>query len=154
VLLLDNSAWSRILQGRISRQRAREIREQLEARQIGVCLPFLLEAGYSARSAADRKQMMGRLERFPRVVLDADTDRLALDTQQELAEVGHHRLPPIDVMIAACADRAEAGVLHYDADYDLLAKHTSLRFESVWLAPPGSLQGRRPRSATPRPAAR
>jgi predicted nucleic acid-binding protein len=139
VLLLDNSAWSRILQGRLSRPRAQEIGEQIEARQIGACLPFLLEAGYSARSAADRKQMMARLERFPRVTVDGKTESLALRAQRELAEVGHHRLPPIDVMIAACADRAEAGVLHYDADYDLLAKHTGLRFESVWLAPAGTL---------------
>jgi hypothetical protein len=42
-------------------------------------------------------------------------------------------------MIAACAHRAEAGVLHYDRDYDVLAEHTDLTFESVWLAPPGSL---------------
>jgi len=32
------------------------------------------------------------------------------------AEIGHHRLAPIDVMIAACAHRGEAGVLHYDSD--------------------------------------
>jgi predicted nucleic acid-binding protein len=83
--------------------------------------------------------MMARLERFPRVAVDGKIESLALQAQRELAEVGHHRLPPIDVMIAACADRAEAGVLHYDADYDLLAKHTSLRFESVWLAPAGTL---------------
>ena len=64
---------------------------------------------------------------------------MALQAQRELAEIGHHRLTPMDVMIAACAHRAEAGVLHYDGDYDTLAEHTSLTFESVWLAPPGSL---------------
>ena len=31
------------------------------------------------------------------------------------------------------------GVLHYDSDYDLLAKDTSLRFESEWLTQPGTL---------------
>jgi hypothetical protein len=45
----------------------------------------------------------------------------------------------MDVMIAACAHRAEAGVLHYDGDYDILAKHTSLIFDSEWLAPAGTL---------------
>jgi hypothetical protein len=30
-------------------------------------------------------------------------------------------------------------VLHYDGDYDILAEHTSLVFESEWLAPPGTL---------------
>ena len=42
-------------------------------------------------------------------------------------------------MIAACAHRAEAGVLHYDGDYDILAERTTLEFDSVWLAPPGTL---------------
>ncbi len=32
---------------------------------------------------------------------------------------------------AACAHRAEAGVLHYDGDYDILAEHTDLSFESI-----------------------
>lgn len=31
------------------------------------------------------------------------------------------------------------GVLHYDRDYDRIAELTSLSFESVWVAPAGSL---------------
>ncbi len=42
-------------------------------------------------------------------------------------------------MIAACAHKAEAGVLHYDGDYDILAARTNFVFESQWLAPPGML---------------
>jgi len=106
---------------------------------VAVCLPFLLEVGYSARSAADRKALMGRLDKLPRVVIDREVERTALQAQRELAEIGHHRLAPMDVVIAACAHSAEAGVLHYDGDYDILAKHTSLNFESEWLAPPGSM---------------
>jgi hypothetical protein len=30
-------------------------------------------------------------------------------------------------------------VLHYDRDYDVIAEHTELRFESEWLAPAASL---------------
>ncbi len=139
MLLFDNSAWSRLLQGSLREDRAAEIQALIERAEIGVCLPFLLEAGYSARSAADRKQIMARLERFPRVAIDAEVERTALQAQRELAETGHHRLTPTDVVIAACAHRAEAGVLHYDADYDLLVAHTSLVFESEWLAPAGTL---------------
>jgi predicted nucleic acid-binding protein len=139
VLLLDNSAWGRLLQEGVPADRAVEIRELVKERRVGVCLPFLLEAGYSARSAADRKEIMARLERFPRVAIDSEVERIALQAQRELAEVGHHRLAPIDVMIAACAHHAEAGVLHYDGDYDILAERTSLVFDSVWLAPAGTL---------------
>jgi len=41
--------------------------------------------------------------------------------------------------LAACAHEAGAGVLHYDRDYDVIAEHTSLGFESIWLAPAGTL---------------
>jgi predicted nucleic acid-binding protein len=140
VLLLDNSAWSRLLQkGVVPRDRAKTIAEWMDRGEVAACLPLLLEAGYSARSAADRKVLMTRLDDLPRVPLDREAERMALQAQRELAEIGHHRLAPMDVMIAACAHRAEAGVLHYDGDYDILAEHTSLTFESVWLAPPGSL---------------
>lgn len=138
MLLLDNSAWVRLMQGAVAADRAAEIRGMVERGEIGVCLPFLLEAGYSARSAADRKEIMARLERFPHVTIDSEVERVALHAQRELAEVGHHRLAPTDVVIAACAHQAEAGVLHYDGDYDILAQRTSLIFESEWLAPAGT----------------
>jgi len=82
---------------------------------------------------------MRRLARFPRVRVDAEVEHLALTAQRELAEVGHHRLAPSDLLIASCAHCAEAGVLHYDADYDVVAQHTSLAFDSEWLAPAGTL---------------
>jgi predicted nucleic acid-binding protein len=139
VLLLDNSAWARLLGGAVCADRAKAIAEWMERGELAVCLPFLLEAGYSARSAADRKALMDRFAELPRITIDADVERVALQAQRELAEIGHHRLAPTDVLIAACAHKAEAGVLHYDSDYDLLVEHTSLVFESEWLAPPGAL---------------
>ena len=139
MLLLDNSAWARLLGGVVSGKRARVVAAWMEAGELAVCLPFLLEAGYSARSAVDRKALMARFVELPRVAIDGEVERAALQAQRELAEIGHHRLPPADVLIAACAHRAEAGVLHYDSDYDVLAKHTSLVFESEWLATPGTL---------------
>lgn len=139
MLLLDNSAWARLIQSVVPKDRAETIAERMDRREIAVCLPFLLEAGYSARSAADRTALMARLDRLPRIMIDGEVERLAMQAQRELADIGHHRLAPLDVMIAACAHRAEAGVLHYDADYDILAEHTSLTFDSLWLTPPGTL---------------
>lgn len=139
MLLLDNSAWSRLLRGAVPRDRASAIAAWMSRGEIAVSLPFLLEAGYSARSGADRRTMMAKLDQLPRIAIDKEVERLVLRAQRELAEVGHHRLAPIDVMIAACAHRADAGVLHYDGDYDILAEHTSLLFDNEWLAPPGTL---------------
>ncbi|HEX5853689.1 MAG TPA: PIN domain-containing protein [Solirubrobacteraceae bacterium] len=139
MLLLDNSAWARLLQGAVAKDRAKTIAASMEQGEIAVCLPFLLEAGYSARSGSDRRALMARFDELPRIAIDGEIERLAMQAQRELADIGHHRLAPMDVMIAACAHRAEAGVLHYDGDYELLAAHTSLVFESQWLAPPGTL---------------
>jgi predicted nucleic acid-binding protein len=139
VLLLDNSAWARLIQAVVPKERAETIAQWMDRDEIAVCLPFLLEAGYSARSAVDRTALMARLGQLPRIAIDSEVERMALRAQRELAEVGHHRLAPMDVIIAACAHRAEAGVLHYDGDYDILAEHTSLRFDSEWLVPSGTL---------------
>jgi predicted nucleic acid-binding protein len=139
VLLFDNSAWNRLESDRLDEDRAEQILVWIDDLHLATCLPFLLEAGYSARSGRERTAIMADLAYLPHVEVDRDIERLALDAQRELANIGHHRLAPIDVIIAACAHAAGMGVLHYDRDYDLLAQHTSLSFKSEWLAPPGSL---------------
>lgn len=140
MLLLDNSAWSRVVAGGLPADRAEAVAGWVEQRQLAICLPFLLEAGYSARAGADYREMTDDFDLLcPRVEIATAMEERALLAQSELAVRGHHRLAPIDVMIAACAHEAGAGVLHYDRDYDLIAEHTSLSFESVWLAPAGTL---------------
>ena len=139
MLLLDNSAWTRIVNGALDDERAETVADWIEQRYLSTCLPFILEAGYSAQSAADHRQIMSDFADLPTVMITADVERLAQQAQRELAAIGHHRLSPTDVMIAACAHKAEAGVLHYDKDYDTLAEKTSLVFESEWLAPRGTL---------------
>ncbi len=139
MLLLDNSAWSRITAGAIHGKRAATVASWIERRELATCLPFLLEAGYSARSADDHRSKMADLALLPGVPLTSTIEKRALQAQRELALVGHHRLAPMDVIIAACAHEAGAGVLHYDRDYDILAARTSLEFQSEWIAPAGTL---------------
>ena len=42
-----------------------------------------------------------------------------------------------DVLGGAAAEELGAAVIHYDRDYDTLAE--LMEFESIWLAPPGTL---------------
>jgi predicted nucleic acid-binding protein len=135
MLLLDNSAWSR----RRSDPVRRRFASVLRARRCATCLPFLLEAGFSARSGRDHGGILGDLAKLPRVSITPAVEQLAVEAQSDLAQIGHHRLALIDIVIAACAHEAGAGVLHYDRDYDVLREHTRLRFRSEWLAPAGSL---------------
>ncbi len=134
---MDNSAWARLAAA--PRWRAGEIAALIEAGEIATCLPFLLEAGYSARDAREHEELLADLAALPRFPVDHDVEQRALDAQRQLARVGHHRLPPVDLLVAAVADRHGLGVLHYDGDYDVLAEKTDLTFDSVWLAPRGSL---------------
>jgi predicted nucleic acid-binding protein len=138
-LLLDNSAWARFADAALGDDRVTELAEALEAGRIATCLPFLLEAGYSARSARDHDELLGELLALPHVLIDEEVEQRALDAHRQLARIGHHRLPPVDLLVAAIADRHGLAVLHYDQDYDVLAEKTDLKFESVWLAPRGSL---------------
>ena len=107
--------------------------------QLVTSVLFLVAAGYSARSGGDRTAMMADLARLPSVRIDREIEESAMQVQQELAEIGHHRLPPSDLTIAACAHIAPMDVLHHDRDYDLLAERTGLQFESALLAPAGTL---------------
>lgn len=139
MLLLDNSAWTRLPRASVSQERRGEIGRLIATGGIATCLPFLLEAGYSARSAQHHRAILHDLGLYPRVEITPEVERLAVEAQSDLAQVGHHRLRPADILIAACAHEAGAGVLHYDRDYDVLREHTRLRFQSEWLAPAGSL---------------
>lgn len=138
-LLLDNSAWARLGDASLPDRRAEEIAVALEEGRVATCLPFLLEAGYSARSAGDHEGLIEELLALPLLPLDEGIEQRAIDAQRQLAQVGHHRLPPVDLILAAIADWHGLGVLHYDGDFDLLRSKTDLDFESVWLSPRGTL---------------
>jgi predicted nucleic acid-binding protein len=140
-LLLDNSAWARLSDPALGDDRVSEIADALEAGRIATCLPFLLEAGYSAtaRNAREHDELFADLLALPRFHVDQQVEQRALDAQRQLARVGHHRLPPVDLLVASIADRHGLGVLHYDRDYDLIAEKTDLEVGSVWLAPAGSI---------------
>jgi predicted nucleic acid-binding protein len=138
-LLLDNSAWARLGQAVVDQTRRDEVAGWLEAGRLATCLPFLLEAGYSARNAQDHDELLTDLLALPTVHVDEVVESRAIDGQRQLARAGHHRLPPVDLIIAALADIHGLGVLHYDADYELVLEKTDLRFDSVWLARRGSI---------------
>lgn len=138
-LLLDNSAWARLGHASLPGARADEIAAALEEGRVGTCLPFLLEAGYSTRSASDHAELIEELLALPQIGIDEEIERRAIDAQGQLARAGHHRLPPVDLILAAIADRHRLGVLHYDGDFDVLGAKTDLSFESVWLVPRGTL---------------
>lgn len=140
MLLLDNSAWARLDSAALADHRRVEIAALIETGELAVCTPFLLEAGWSARTGAHHDEILSDLLQLPRLAIDAASETAARGAQRDLAHRGHHRsASPIDLLIAACAHTHGAGVLHYDRDYDRLVEMTALTFASEWLAPAGSL---------------
>jgi predicted nucleic acid-binding protein len=96
------------------------------AGDVATCSVIELEVLYSARSHADFVQTRAtRSLAFPIVpIVHADFDR-AIDVMEELAHRGMHRAAGLpDLLIAAVAERANLTVLHYDADYDVVAAAT------------------------------
>lgn len=137
--LIDNSAFSRLEHNKLPAERRAHVLDLMRERRLIACLPFLLEAGYSARSMSDHVSRVDGLRALRNAYIDATTENRALEAQRQLAASGHHRLPPPDLIIAALAEQDDAGIIHYDRDFDLIAEYTDLSFESVWLAPAGTL---------------
>jgi len=138
--LLDNSAWARLDLASLAEDRRREIAQLLQAGRLHTSLPFLLEAGVSARDFAEWAAMAHDFAALPEAPIDAVVERRAREAQHDLARVGLHRAVPVaDLLLAALAERHRLTLLHYDHDFDRLRQSTGLRFSSDWLAPAGSL---------------
>ena len=140
-LVLDNSAWSRLLGGRVPEPTRRRWREALDRDEVLVCDPFRLEALYSARDADDYRALAEELGALRQAPCDDVVWELARAAQATLAEDRRvsHRVKPVDLLVAAVAHEQALGVLHYDPDYDTIADRSELRIRSVWIAPRGSM---------------
>jgi predicted nucleic acid-binding protein len=140
-LLIDNSAWARVLDGRLDAPSRKRFEAALIAGELWTCPPTLLEMLYSARDDGQFAAITSELGALMHAPLTADAAAQALTAQAQLAATpgASHRVKPVDLLIAAVAAGAELGVLHYDHDYDAIAQHTSLDFPSVWVAPRGSI---------------
>jgi predicted nucleic acid-binding protein len=109
-----------------------------ESGALATCAVIELEVLYSARTPADYERIRSdRLLGLQWVEISDDVCRRALDVQRQLARRSQHRgasLP--DLLIAATAEQADLAVLHYDADYDLIAEVTGQPVR--WIVPRGS----------------
>jgi predicted nucleic acid-binding protein len=134
-LLIDKSAWERQEHPAV----AVPWRAALEADALLSCAVTDYELLFSARDAESFDAIEARLAGFRHLQMTDGVHRAALRALRDLAHTGplHHRVKLPDVLIAACAQEAGAGVIHYDHDFDRLAE--VLTFESRWLAPPGTL---------------
>ena len=97
-----------------------------------------LEIGYSARDAEEWDQLVGALDAFAAVQTTAAHVRRALQVQRLLAARSQRGRKIPDLLVAAAAEELDIAVLHYDADFDLVASVTGQRCE--WVVPAGTFE--------------
>jgi predicted nucleic acid-binding protein len=134
-LLVDTSAWARA-----SHPSVREPwTEALLSDRLRLSTIARLEILLSARDAARFDALVERLDAIRGAQVTPTAVKSAERAMQSLSRrsAGSHRLPVVDYLLAATAEDLGAAVLHYDRDFDTLAGVMS--FDSIWLAPPGSL---------------
>lgn len=132
--LIDKSALAR-MQVKAVRERLAPI---IEAGEAASCAVIDLEVLYSARSREDYERiLMLRALAYERAPIDDTVLDAAIDIQAKLAMKGQHRVPIPDLIIAAAAGSAGLTLLHFDADYDRIAKVTGQPAE--WVVARGSI---------------
>jgi predicted nucleic acid-binding protein len=113
---------------------ANEWAERIERGLIRISTVTRLEVGFSARSAADHRSLLGEppLTSMPVEYLTPKIEDRAVELQTALAVRGQHRAPSIpDLLIAATAELAELTVLHLDKDFELIAELTGQQTERL-----------------------
>jgi predicted nucleic acid-binding protein len=134
-LLVDTSAWAR---ARHAAVRDRWVEALLDGR-MRITPTARHEILFSARGGKAFDTLAERLTALRPVPLTPAVFRAAEDAMRALAHRsdGTQRIPIADYHIAAAAQEIGAAVIHYDGHFDTLAE--VMAFDSVWLAPRGSL---------------
>jgi predicted nucleic acid-binding protein len=133
--LVDNSVLTRTAKAPV----AARIEPMILSGTLAACSMTDLELLFSARNGEEHRARRDDLAlRFVRVPLDQrDFDR-AVEVQGLLADKAQHRAASIpDLIVASAAERAGLTVLHYDADFELIASVTGQPTE--WVVPRGSV---------------
>jgi predicted nucleic acid-binding protein len=134
-LIVDTSAWSRA-----HRREVRErFREAVAADRLRISPAARFEILRIARGGKQFDELATNLSAFKAAPLTSTVIRAAEDAMRTMAHrtAGAQRLPLVDYLLAAAAQHTASAVLHYDHNFDTLAEIMS--FDSVWIAPPGSI---------------
>ena len=132
--LLDTSVIKRL-----GRPEVRAVVEPLAAAgELGRPCICDLEVGYSARNAEEWDRLVGALDAFEPVETSAAHLRRALQVQRLLADRSQRGRKIPDLLVAAAAEELDVAVMHYDADFDLIASVTGQHCQ--WVVPAGSVQ--------------
>lgn len=131
--LADTSAMSRMRHPLIRAV----LQPLIEQGVVGTCGVLDAEALYSARNATEHATVLGFRRQLPWLSTPDEVWDRAIQVQGLLAVKGQHRAVSIpDLLICATAERHEVTVLHYDADFEIVAAVTGQPVQ--WVVPRGT----------------
>jgi predicted nucleic acid-binding protein len=131
--LLDTSVLTRLREPTV-REAIEERAQRGELARAGISD---LEIGFSARNAAEWDRLADAMEVFELVESTAEHVRRARQAQRLLASKHQRGRKVPDLLVAAAAEARGLTVLHYDADFDLIAAVTGQSCR--WVVPAGSI---------------
>ncbi len=91
-----------------------------------------LEILYSARSIADYENVLLERRALPSSLTEETTNH-AIEVQHRLAQLGRHRIPLPDLLMAAVAELNDLTVIHYDRTAEVTHQPCE------WVVPRGSI---------------
>lgn len=141
LLLVDNSVIQRLSKPAVLLAWQRLVQRG----DIATCLPLLLEAGYSARSARAHSVLID-LEQNAKIILPPTPEitPIAISIQKALFAAGKGRSAGIsDIQIAATAihhatPTCPVIVMHYDADFDHI-QGVAPELQAEWIVQRGTV---------------
>lgn len=126
MILADTSAWVEFLRGTGSELHHR-LRDLLERDQLASTDAVLMEVLVGARDASHRERLRRLLWRCDFVATEGPRDYEDAAEISRACRMGGDKVPGlIDCLVATVAIRAEVAVLHGDADFETIARHTPL----------------------------
>jgi predicted nucleic acid-binding protein len=133
-MLADTSAW---MQSRKDTKTRNLLLAAIERGDVRWCWPVRYELLVDARGSDGIAAVERTLDGLREVPVDRGVQRAVLATMRELAADGSHgahRFPLTDLTVAAAAQHAGIGILHFDQHLERLGQH--LGVESCWIANP------------------
>ncbi len=125
MILVDTSAWIEFLRNTGSPVCA--LVDELLAEEVAICDVVRMEVLAGARDESHLlglRRLLARASVLPTRATDYDT---AAALYRSCRQQGETVRKLIDCLIAATAIRAGAQIVHSDADFDVLARHTELQ---------------------------
>lgn len=133
--LADKSALARLHHPQV----AAALGPLIDAGLVATCPMIEFEILWSTRSRSEFSEVRAdRSAGYEWLPIDDRDWQRAIDVMAEMWSSGRLRSVPLpDLLIAATAERHRVSVLHYDADYDVIASITAQPAE--WVVPAGTV---------------